>query len=278
MLGQSYKNLEIIVVDNPSPSSAEIALIVSQYSNVKLIQNSVNSGFTGGMNRGLHEASGEYVYLTEDDLIVQDTCISKLVNHQENSPATGLAAPIIYNQRDHTIISAGAELILGPIFYKKMLGEGETDTGQFPQTFSVTAIQGSAIFGRLQLFKRLNGFREDFFMYAEDNELCLRVLKLGLNITVVSQAKVYHLGQTKRADPPEIEFHKTKNFFSLYLLHAPARHLPEFVCRYAVVNTVCAVLGKGPSRPRPLLKALYWVAKNSPALLKDRYRQNMCSN
>lgn len=271
LLRQSYENIEIIAVDNHSPSSAEIRLIVSRYPGVKLIQNPVNLGFTGGMNKGLREASGDYVYLTEDDLIVEENCIARLVEHMENSPSTGLVAPIMYNRGDDTIRCAGGDLILDAVYAKNIFGAGEKDTGQFSQSFDVTFIPGATIFSDLEYLRRLNGFREDFFMYAEDSELCRRVVKSGSKLTVVPQAKVFHFDPLIERSSQRIEFHKLKNFFSLYLLHAPLRVLPAFYFRYAMMNFLSALISDRKI-VWPMTKALGWFLFKSPSLILDRFR------
>jgi len=271
ILRQSYQQLEIIVVDNKSASSPQIAEMVGQRANIRLIANTQNLGFTGGMNRGLREASGRYVYFTEDDVIVEENCISSLVEYMESDPATGLAAPIMYNKESHTIRSAGGEIILDAVFRKKIFGAGERDTGQFDRPFHVTTVPGAAVISRLELLRRLHGFREDFFMYAEDNELCLRVLKAGMRIAVVPQAKVFHAEPAAQAPDQKIEFHRLKNFFSLYLLHARPRVMPEFYLRYGVINLVRALVFERRN-VWPMLRAWAWFLLRWPVLLRDRDR------
>ena len=121
------------------------------------------------------------------------------------------------------------------------------------------------------MLKRLKGFREDFFMYADDSDLCLRVLKAGFNITVVPQAKVFHCEQAITPTDQKIEFHKIKNFFSLYLLHARLRVLPEFYFRYGVIGLLRAVV-LDRQRLWPRLKASGWFLLKAPSLIADRYR------
>jgi GT2 family glycosyltransferase len=275
---QSYRNLEVTVVDNPSPSSAEVSRIVSQYPNVRLIQNTTNLGYAGGMNTGITQATGHYVLLTEDDIVLDGDCIKSLVEYMEEQACADLIAPIIYNKTELTIRCAGGDFALGAVYRKKTYGAGECDVGQFPQPFDVKYIDGATMFARNCFWQRFKGFRAEYFMYAEAVELCARVSKSGKKMVVVPQAKVYHFEPPEQATQPEIEFHKLKNFFSLYLLHAPARHLPEFVCRYAVIDTVRTLFGKSDYHPRTFLKALWWVAKKTPSLLKERYTQNSYSN
>jgi GT2 family glycosyltransferase len=271
LLAQSYENLEITVVDNPSPASEEIAQFVNQYPNVTLIQHQVNLGYTGGMNKGIASAFGDYICLTEDDIVMDQDCIQRLVEYMDHHPSTGLIAPIIYNKAGRTIRWAGGHFELGGVYQMKIFGAGESDIGQFPNPFEVNFIDGATMFARTELWKSLNGFREDFFMYAEAVDFSIRVAKAGMKLEVVPQAKVYHFEPPESPTPPEIEFHKIKNFFSLYLLHAPLRNLLEFVCRYAVLNTLRSMLSRqGNTLLR--LRALLWVLKRMPFLLKERYR------
>lgn len=273
LLAQSYQDLEIMVVDNPSPKSAEIAHLVSQYQGVKLIRNESNLGYAGGMNRGIENASGRYICLTEDDIVLEKDCIQRLAEYLDDHPATGLISPIIYNKTDRTILCAGGHFELGAVYRKKVYGAGEQDVGQFPQPFEVTYIDGATMFARRDLWKRLNGFREEFFMYVEAVELCARAVKTGQKLAVVPQAKVYQFKPTVEGPtPPEIEFHKIKNFFSLYLLHAPLRHLPEFVFRYAVWNTLRSIFSR-QGNTLVLMKALLWVLKRTPSLLRERFQK-----
>lgn len=278
LLNQSYDNIEITIVDNPSPSSDEVARIVGQYPKIKLIRNPTNLGYTGGMNTGIEQASGHYLFLTEDDIVLAEDCIQELVEYLDEQPQASLVAPIIYNKAERTIRCAGGDFKLGAVYRMEIYGAGERDVGQFAQPFEVNYIDGAAMFARKDFWKSFKGFRAEYFMYVESTELCARVLKSGKKMIVVPHAKVYHFEPPESPAPPEIEFHKIKNFFSLYLLHAPARHLPEFVCRYAVINTVRTLFGKTGSPPRVFFKALLWVAKRTPSLLKERRARNSFSS
>jgi GT2 family glycosyltransferase len=273
LLVQSYEYLDITVIDNPSPSSADVARVVGEYQDVRLVRNQVNLGYAGGMNTGIERAKGDYVFLTEDDIVLERDCIRQLVKYMDEHSSADLIAPIVYNKTERTIRCAGGDFVLGGVYRKRTYGAGERDTGQFPQPFDVGYIDGATMFARKGFWQRFKGFRAEYFMYVEAVELCARVSKSGRKMAVVPQAKVYHFEPTETETPPEIEFHKIKNFFSLYLLHAPMRHLPEFVCRYALINTARTLFGRSSSPPRTFLKALWWVARKTPSLLKERYTQ-----
>jgi len=152
---QSYPNLEILVVDNPSGASAEIAAIVRRHPEVKLIQNAENLGFAAGMNVGMQNASGDYIYLTEDDIVLEPNCICELVQHALAEPSPGLMSGLMYNKQERTIRSAGGRLTLGTVFKMEMLSQGEMDQGQFPAPFDVTYIPGAMVFASRELWKSL---------------------------------------------------------------------------------------------------------------------------
>ena len=105
LIHQSYENVKIAVVDNPSPSSDEVASIVSRHAKVRLIQNATNLGYTGGMNRGLKDATGEYVFLTEDDIVLDKDCIQCLVKHMDEVSSVNLVASGTLQQdsQDHSM-------------------------------------------------------------------------------------------------------------------------------------------------------------------------------
>jgi GT2 family glycosyltransferase len=273
VLHQSYNNIEVTVVDNPSAASREIERIVRKHPLVKLIQNDLNLGYAGGMNKGVASVCGDYVYLTEDDVVLETGCIERFVNFLEQNAGADLLAPIIYNKTAGTIRCAGGDFVLGGVYRRKIHGAGEHDTGQFPEAFSVNYIDGAGMFARRDFWQQFKGFREEYFMYVDAVELCVRVAKAGKSMTVVPQAKVFHFEPTPEPIPADLEFHKLKNFFSLYLLHAPARVLPEFIFRYAVINGLRSLFRKSAPSPQVFLKALMWVARRTPSLLKERFAQ-----
>jgi GT2 family glycosyltransferase len=118
------------------------------------------------------------------------------------------------------------------------------------------------------MFGTLGAFRDEFFMYGEDVEFCLRVRRCGLEIVVVPEARVTHEEPTPRV-PTAIEFHKIKNFASLYFIHAPLTVLPVFVLRYGAAGMVRACSqGRGFLH----LRAWTWALGHAPRLLLERFQ------
>lgn len=267
---QDCKPFEIIVVDNRSLRSEEVAQIVAEFPSVRLISNATNRGYTGAMNLAIKIVRGQYVFLTEDDMVLAPSCVKELVSFLETHPEVALASGLIYKHATRTIHCAGGHLSLGGIYSKKMLRLGETDNGQCSEPYPVTYITGAMVFAHADLLRRLGGFRPDFFLYCEDDELCLRVSALGLPIMVVPRAVAEHFEQPKAQVSASVEFHKAKNFLALYLLHAPAYCLPEFVLRYGLI----VPLRQFARRPRltvVYLAGWFFTIIRSPWLLLQRW-------
>jgi GT2 family glycosyltransferase len=270
LLSQVCLPTEIIVVDNRSPNSSAVKRVVEQYTSVKLIQSPINLGYAGGMNLGIRKATGYYTYLTEDDIVLDNDGIRQLVDYMEEHPATVVASPIMYNKAQGTIRCAGGEVTLGGIYRRLTYNETNRHAGEFSQPFDVSYLDGASMFARTDFLHSTGGFREEFFMYVEAVEFCVRVAKTGRKLTVVPAAKVYHFEPPASAnDSAEFDFHKYKNLFALYLLHAHARYLPEFFARYVLLGGLRALLGRD-GNILMMLRALVWTLKRIPSLLKER--------
>lgn len=267
---QTYANAEVIVVDNRSPRSEEVAALVGRYAGVRLIRNDANLGFTGGMNRGVEAATGVYFYCTNDDMTLAPDCVERLVEYAEAHASAGLLTGVMRDGGGR-VVCAGGEFALAPVYQRRNHGEGEPDARRFARPFNVTCVDGAMLFGRLALMRRLGGFREDFFMYVDSIELSARVLKLGYEIAVVPRAVSYACDAARDGAREAANFHRVKNLFAFYLLHARARVLPEFFVRYGVVRPLRAALSD-PRSLRGTLRAWGWLVARAPALLRERRR------
>jgi GT2 family glycosyltransferase len=265
---QSERSLEIVLVDNPSPASPAVRALTAEFPGVRLITPATNVGFTGGMNLGLAAARGPFVVFTEDDLTLDGECVRRLVTHLDSNPQVGLVTGLMLNRDDGTIRCAGGRVRLGPVFRFEVIGEGEGDAGQYAAPFPVEYIPGALIAARRARLQEFGGFRDDFFMYHDDVELCLRVRRAGYSVVVVPAARAAHARPDSSTVSPPLAVHKVKNLYAVYLLHAEVGVLPEFFLRYAILPMI---RGSGAGR-RATGAALSWTASRLRRLLGDRRR------
>jgi GT2 family glycosyltransferase len=272
VMAQTHRPGEVLVIDNRSSRSHEVAAVVAEFPECRLIANPDNRGFTGGMNTGLRAATGEYVLLSEDDIILEPDALAELWRYVASRQDVGLCSGLMLNRGSGTVRSAGGHSRLGARYRKVIHGEGQANGSAFSDPFDVTYIPGAFMFARRAHLDRLGGFREDFFMYFEDDELCLRVVKSGLRIVIVPACCVRHCEPVPGYTPAWVGRIMLRNFLALYVLHAPLAVLPLFFLRYGLLDLLRSV-GSGRRHFSDLLAAWGWVLLGLPRLLRDRWRK-----
>jgi GT2 family glycosyltransferase len=277
VLAQSYPNIEVCVIDNRSPSSDEIAALMRAEPRVTFLANAENLGFTGGMNQGFRRARGKYVHFTEDDIEMDSECIQHLVDHMEANPDTALASGIMLHP-DGTIASAGGTVTLDATYRVEMPRANQKFDPSLPLApYEVSFVPGSFILARREVVTRIGAFNDDFYLYHEDTELCVRTLKAGYKVMVVPAARVFHATRPAAASPDYVAFHRRKNFIATYVIHAPWSVIPEFFLRHVIVSGVRAA-SSNRSQLRTHFAAYKWVVKHLPKLWRERHRVEQLSS
>lgn len=201
-----YPKFEIIVVDNAS-SDKTIEIIKKKFVKVRIIQNKKNLGYAGGNNLGVKNAKGNLVAFINPDTQVLPEWLKPLVNTIQ-SPRTAACQPKIMLLQDKKLICATGKI-------SNFLGF-ETLSNYKDKDFSmkikeITSFSGSAVLIKKDIYKKLGGFDDQFFMYYEDGDLSWRIRLSGYNIKMVPESVVYHEYKFQ----PDEEYQKEKNKFYL---------------------------------------------------------------
>lgn len=186
---------EVIVVDNAeTPESARV--LAGDAATV--VASGVNLGYGRGVNRGAALATGEYLVVSNPDILVHEGAVAILVSHLAAQPGVGVVAPRIQRPDASVYPSqrvfpnvwlAGAHALLAPVWpdnpatrrYRAARADG-----------TVEWVSGAFFVMRRSDFEAVGGFDERFFMFAEDMDLCWRVRERGLGIAAVNEAVVTH--------------------------------------------------------------------------------------
>jgi GT2 family glycosyltransferase len=86
----------------------------------------------------------------------------------------------------------------------------------------VTFVPGGTIFTERRFLLDLGGYREDFFMYEEDTELCQRVRRWQRDVVIVPSARVFDVIAPATYDPTRVRAQQLRNYLAMITLHARA--------------------------------------------------------
>ncbi len=195
---------EVIVIDNASrDSTAE--LVAQSYPWVKLIASKDNLGFAAGNNQAAKQASGRYMLLLNPDAIPHAGSLALGLRMLAETAEVGLAggeligadgsrqpsARMFPTLRDElfTLSGLAARYPQSPLFARLDRRWANPD-----QEAVVDWIPGAFVFIPTEVFRRLGGFDERFFMYYEEVDLCRRMQQAGLKILYWPQLKAMHIG------------------------------------------------------------------------------------
>lgn len=177
---QSYKNIEVVVTDNHSTDGS--VEYVKKLKDVKLIANPDNYGFAKANNIGVERATGEFVFILNNDTELYEDCIENLVlNYQ---PKSILAATQIrpWEKDKQGVSSIGVD-----IFGYPFADHNPLKTKPF-------YADGASIFIRKDDYLKIGGFDEELFIFEEDIDLSWRAQMMGYEVLACWEAKLIHYG------------------------------------------------------------------------------------
>ena len=228
---------EIVVVDNASDDGS-VEAIREKFPYVKLIVNEKNIGFGSANNIAMMHASGKYFLLVNPDTIVREDTFTKMIDFFKQNPEAGIAGCKVLNS-DGTLQLACRRGFPGPwTSFTKVMGLSSL----FPKsrlfarynltyldenkTYEVDAVSGAFLMLRREVYEKIGGFDQDFFMYGEDLDLCYRAQQAGFKVFYVYSTEIIHYKgeSTKRSSIDE-----TKVFYNAMHLFVRKHFSSSFV-------------------------------------------------
>lgn len=210
VLASQNLSLEVFVVDNASAD--ESANIIRQsFPTVRVIANKTNRGFGAANNQALKESCGRYIVFLNPDTLVEPESLAGMVTWMDMHPEVGLAGPRVLNpdgtQQDSVSYRYPGQRL------------GGADLGRLPG--EIACVLGACQIASADLLKQIGGFDEDFFLYGEDQDICLRIRKRGLVIGFIDNVTImHHGGQSERKTPPaEVVRKKIRAEYLFYSKH-----------------------------------------------------------
>ena len=269
VLRTRYSNLEVIFVDNGSTDgSVDFVRKNFKRSNIRVIKNRHNLGFSAGFNRGIKASKGKYLALVSNDMTVDPDWLKPIIKLVESEPQIGIAGfkRIVYGAKN-LIEGIGGDLYL--CGRGRPVGVREIDRGQYDAVREDLDYIGGAMVIRRKTLQEVGLFDPDYVIFFEDVDLCYRVRRRGYKTVYVPNAVIWHRGQAtlEGMDPRGwyTEYMGYRSRIRFILIHFTLiRLLSAFL-----IDLVWLLLAN-PTSKRLLLKAYRWNLENIGNALEKR--------
>lgn len=193
---------EMIYVDNCS-SDGSVEFIKKNYPQVIIHVNQKVKGFGENNNFGALHANGEYIAIINPDIVLLKESIDNLYKYMKTHSKIGILVPKLLNP-DLTIQHSVRKFINIKLLFWRIISRGNDNSNNryvqeyilkdmnYEDTQVIDWAIGAAMFLRKSTFNTLKGFDEDYFLYMEDEDLCIRSWKIGKPVVYYPKSSMIH--------------------------------------------------------------------------------------
>ena len=225
-------SFETILVDNDSADGSP-AHIQDNYPWVRLVANDWNAGFAKACNQGWEISSGDIVLFLNPDTEMSAGTLPAVNDFFKSTPHAGIAGCRTVNSDGSLEPSVYREPTLWRTFVDsfylgKWFGGYEVPPESMTGDAEVEAVCGACFFATRALLQEVGAFDEEFWMYGEDIELCLRARRAGYGVhylngvSVIHKRGQRHLSEDAYHDMARISYNHYKWIFYFFRKHYPA--------------------------------------------------------
>lgn len=270
---QSYKQFEIIVVDNGSTDNS-FEWITENYPKIRIARLSKNYGFAKAINEGVKKSKAKYAVFLNNDTKVTENWLENLVITADKHPEVISVNSKILNFFDRKKID-GVGILINEVGQARSIGFNEKNRGQYDKELYIFgATGGAALFNRKDFIK-VGMFDENFFMYCEEVDFAFRAQFQGYKSIYSPRAIVYHKHKaTAKRLPQHIEYWQFKNMTQTIIKDFPTSILLRRWRWLKIIlvhlNTIFYQLKNGFIWP-PIMTEI-WLITHLPYLLKERLK------
>ena len=199
--------LEVFVVDNAS-ADGTADTVRRRFPEVRLIQSPVNRGFGAANNLALPQCGGRHILFLNPDTLVRPGALAAMSAFLDGRPHVGLAGPrLVYldGRAQESVSYRYLGQKYAPELYRGLKGE-------------IAWVMGACMIAPAGVVRDVGGFDERFFLYGEEEDLCLRIRQAGWEIGFAGEAVVVHVGGHSEAASPSYDVWRRK-FLAEYVFY-----------------------------------------------------------
>lgn len=199
----NYVEFDVVVWDNASHDGSADA-IAREFPNVDLIRSETNVGFAAANNAVATQVNSPFILLLNPDTETRPGAIASLLSFAKANPEAGIVGGrTVFPDGSLNIASCWNRMTIWSLFCRatglsrvfarsnlfnsEAIGAWKRDTPR-----DVDIVVGCLMMIRKDLWDSLGGFREKYFMFGEETDLCLRAAKLGYQPKITPEAEIVH--------------------------------------------------------------------------------------
>ncbi|HEX9909230.1 MAG TPA: glycosyltransferase family 2 protein [Thermoplasmata archaeon] len=196
---------DVVIVDNGS-SDGSPERLKNAFPGLTVLETGANLGFAKGYNWAIKKLLDSHygsILLLNNDTVVHRGALRALVETLQTDKTIGVVGPLILNMGTEIVQSAGIGIQWEkskPVF----LLNGEKAVDMPEEIRDVDFVSGSAMLVRTEALDKVGLFAEHFFMYAEEEDLCLRMRSAGYRVVCNTKARVEHKMEATVSKYPEL--------------------------------------------------------------------------
>ena len=264
-----WPSYEILVCDMASSENILDHIDPKNYPYTRILVSEKNLGFAAGNNWGMAQAKGEYFFIVNNDTILTPDILNHLWEPFIKYPRVAVCCPLILKYPEKDVIEYAG---FNPMnFYTgrtSSIGYGEKDDPVYHVERETFGAHGCAMLVSKSVLALTGMFPEKFFLYYEEWDLSMRILKQGFNIWYCGVAKIYHQqsGSVGKKNPLATYYLSRNRILFMRRNSNPVQYLGfvVFFGLFSLPKTVLGHLIKGRKEElRAFLKAIGWNFFNS---------------
>ncbi len=193
-LKKNYQDeIEVIVVDNASEVNSEAAF-KKIIPGLLFIRSEINLGFAGGNNLGIKSASGDYIFLLNNDTEIPVGCLETMIDEFKANPHIGLLSPLILYHHDKNMIQYAGYTPMNYVMCRNsQIGQYEKNRGQYNDlSYETGFCHGAAVMCRRSDLFKAGLMEENYFLYYEELDWCEKFRRMGKTINFTGKTFIYH--------------------------------------------------------------------------------------
>ncbi|MEN3044113.1 MAG: glycosyltransferase family 2 protein [Candidatus Hydrothermales bacterium] len=242
------KEFEVIVIDNNSTDNS-IEKAKKIFPEFKYVKNTKNLGYGGGCNYGAKISKGKILVFSNADVIIPQGTFEKIKGYFEREQNLGiLGSKLEYPDGTYQPSCRRYPRFKYLLFGRKSIGSFILKNNPITREFlyldleketkprEVEAVLGAFVAIKRETFEDVGGFDEEFFLFAEDIDLCLRIRKRGYKVLYAPDIKIIHFhGGSRKYLGLKSEHYLRKSIFKFFKKHNSINIISKLILNLGLV-------------------------------------------